>query len=343
MTAGSGLLTQFMLAEESTVGTAVTVTRGYEVDDLKPTNQKITAVSQGLRAGARGHRERNRVITGKSVSLNVPMSVFSKGFGVFLKHALGASSTALIASSTNRQIHLVGDLVGKGLTLQGGFAESGTSGATRAYTYNGCKVTDWELSCRMDDLLKASFGFDGWNWTTATALATASYLSALEVFHWAELTVKIGGTPSTSAGRTTVSGNATVNGLRGVTIRGVNGLRTDRRFAGGAGIKSEQIENAFREYTGELDCEFFDRTQLNDIYDADTSTCLQFTWVGVTSDAGNFPTLRVTIPKAKFDTGTAETAGPDIVDDRISFTAYEDDAGTHPLIQIEYESLDTAP
>jgi len=232
VTAGSGLLTQFMLAEESTVGTAVTVTRGYEVDDLKPTNQKITAVSQGLRAGARGHRERNRVITGKSVSLNVPMSVFSKGFGVFLKHALGASSTALIASSTNRQIHLVGDLVGKGLTLQGGFAESGTSGATRAYTYNGCKVTDWELSCRMDDLLKASFGFDGWNWTTATALATASYLSALEVFHWAELTVKIGGTPSTSAGRTTVSGNATVNGLRGVTIRGVNGLRTDRRFAG---------------------------------------------------------------------------------------------------------------
>jgi hypothetical protein len=33
---GSGLATQLMAAEESTVGTAVTVTRGYEVDNLKP-------------------------------------------------------------------------------------------------------------------------------------------------------------------------------------------------------------------------------------------------------------------------------------------------------------------
>ncbi len=340
---GSGLLTQLMLAEESTVGTAVTVTRGYEVDDLKPTNTKITAVSMGLRAGARGHRERNRVITGKSVSLNVPMSVFSKGFGVFLKHALGSSSTSLIASATNRQIHLVGDLVGKGLTVQGGFAESGTSGVVRPYTYNGCKVTDLELSCRMDDVLKASIALDGWTWTTATALASASFLSALEVFHWGELTVKIGGTPSTSAGRTTVAGNATLNGLRGVTLRLANGLRTDRRFAGGGGIKSEQLENAFREATGELDCEFFDRTQLNDVYDTDASTALVFQWVGVTSDAGNFPTVRVTYPRAKLDTGTAETNGPDVLDDRVTFTAYEDDAGTHPLVQYEYESLDSAP
>jgi Phage tail tube protein len=341
--AGSGLLTQFMLAEESTVGTGVTVTRGYEVDDLKPTNQKITAVSQGLRAGGRGHRERNRVITGKSATLNVPMSVFSKGFGVFLKHALGSSTTALIASATNRQIHLVGDLAGKGMTVQGGFAESGSAGVTRPYTYNGCKITDLEMSCRMDDLLKASVTYDAWNWTTATALATASFLSALEVFHWAELTVKIGGTPSTSAGRTTVSGNSTLNGLRGVTLRLANGLRTDRRFAGGAGIKSEQLENAFRVASGELDCEFFDRTQLNDVFDTDASTALVFQWVGVTSDAGNFPTVRVTYPRAKLDTGTMETNGPDIVDDRISFTAYEDDAGTHPLVQYEYESLDSAP
>src|SRR6266540_2538619 len=208
-----------MLAEESTVGTAVTVTRGYEVDDLKPTNTRITA----------------------------------------------------------------------------------------------------------------------------TALASASFLSALEVFHWGELTVKIGGTPSTSAGRTTVAGNATLNGLRGVTLRMANGLRTDRRFAGGGGIKSEQLENAFREATGELDCEFFDRTQLNDVYDTDASTALVFQWVGVTSDAGNFPTVRVTYPRAKLDTGTAETNGPDVLDDRVTFTAYEDDAGTHPLVQYEYESLDSAP
>lgn len=343
MSAGSGLLTQFMLAEESTYATAVTVTRGYEVDNLKPTHTKITKVSQGLRGGGRGHRERNRVKTGVGAQLQVPMTVQSKGFGVWLKHAMGASTIAQIASSlTYRQIHLVGDLVGKSLTMQGGFAESGTSGVVRPYTYNGCKVTDWEISCQMDDLLKASFTFDGANWTNATALASASYLAALETFHWGLLSVKIGGTLTTSAGRTTVASGVTLNGLRGVSLKGANGLRTDRRFAGGAGVKSEQLENDFRVFTGELDCEFFDRTQLNDVFDSDASTTLQFIWTGITNDgAGNFPVIRATLPKVKFDTGTPETNGPDIVDDKISWTAYEEDTGTHPLAQWEYESQDT--
>lgn len=343
MAAGSGLLTQFMAAEESTVGTAVTVTRSYEVDNLKPTHTKITKVSPGLRAGARGHRERNRVVTGKSVSLDLGMTVMSKGFGLFLKHSLGTSAIAQIAASaTWRQIHLAGDLAGKGLTLQGGFAESGTSGVVRPYTYNGAKVTDWEISCQMDDLLKAKLSFDGWNWTNATALASASYLASLEAFHWAELSVKIGGTPATASGRTTVSGNATLNGLRGVTLKGANGLRTDRRHAGGAGIKAEQLENDWRSYTGEMDCEFFDRTQLADVFDSDASTALVFTWTGTTSDGGgNFPVLRATFPKVKFDLGPPEVGGPDIVDNKITWTAYEEDAGTHPLIQMEYESQDT--
>src|SRR2546421_1940389 len=96
---GSGLGTQFGVAEESTVGTAVTVTRFYEVDKLDPTHQKITAVSQGLRATARGHRERNRAVTGKSVQLTTAATVFSKGFGLFLKHATGSPSIAHISAS----------------------------------------------------------------------------------------------------------------------------------------------------------------------------------------------------------------------------------------------------
>lgn len=345
MAAGSGLLTQFMAAEESTVGTPVAVTRGYEVDSVKPTHTKITKVSQGLRAGARGHRERNRVVTGKSAQLVVPTTVFSKGSGLWFKQAMGTTTiTQLAASPTWRQIHLPGDLAGKSTTLQAGFAESGASGVVRPYTYNGCKVVDWQLGCTMDDLLKLSLTFDAWNWTNATSLVAASYLSSLEAFHWADLAVTIGGTPTTTAGRTTVAGGVTIGGLRGVTIKGTNGLRIDRRHAGGAGVKSEQLENAFRSYTGDLDTEFFSRTQLNDVFDSDASTCLQFTWTGVTSDGtGNFPVLRTTVPKAKFDTGTPEAGGPDIVDDKVQWTAYEDDGGVHPLIQVEYESQDLAP
>lgn len=340
---GSGLGTQFGAAEESTVGTAVPVTRFYEIDKVNPTHQKITAVSQGLRATARGHRERNRTVTGKGVQLTTSATVFSKGFGLFLKHATGSSSIAqLSASATWRQIHLVGDLTGKGLTLQGGFQES-YSTTVRPYTYNGCKVTDLELACQIDGLLKMNLSVDGWNWTNATALATASYLSSLEEFNWSQLTCTIGGTPTTSAGRTTVASGTAIKGLRGVSLKLSNKMRTDRRVAGGAGIKQEQVENDFRMVTGELDTEFADRTQLADVFDADTSTCLQFAWTGVTNDgSGNFPVLRVTYPKVKLDTGDPAVGGPDVVDNKIGFTAYEDDGGVHPLAQWEYESQDVA-
>lgn len=344
MATGSGLSTQLMAAEESTVGTAVTVTRGFEVDNLHPTHQKLTKVSMGLRAGGRGHRERNRVIVGKDVDLKTSKAVFSKSDGLWFKHALGATTTLQIASSpTWRQIHTPADMTGKGLTLQGGFAES-YSGTVRPYTYNGCKIKDWSLDCKADDLLRLNLTFDGWNWTNATALAGSSYPTALEEFHFAEFSATIGGTLAFGSSRTTVSAATALKGLRGVSLKAVNGLRQDRRFAGNAGIKVEQLENDFRSFTGDLDFEFADRTQLADVFDTDTSQTLVFQWVGVTDDgSGNKPTIRVIYPKAKFDLGAPDVGGPDIVDNKVSFTAYEEDAGTYPLIQVEYESQDTAP
>jgi hypothetical protein len=340
---GSGLNTQFMAVDESTVGTAVTVTRGYEVHSLKPTHGKITQTSSGLRASARGHRARNRVKTGTGAQLSIPMTVFSKGFGLWLKHMSGTSSIAQLSSSpTWRQIHLPGDLTGKSFTAQGGFGESYSSNV-RAYTYNGCKITDWEIACQMDDLVEASINVDAWNWTTATALASASYLSALEEFHWGQLVVNIGGTATTTSGRTTVASGTVLKGVRGVSLKGTNGLRTDRRVAGGAGVKIEQIENDFRGATGDLDTEFADRTQLMDLVDADTTTALQFIWTGATDDgSGNKPVLRWTYPAVKFEATQPEAGGPDVIDGKVTFTAYEDDAGSNPLWQAEYESQDVA-
>jgi hypothetical protein len=140
-----------------------------------------------------------------------------------------------------------------------------------------------------------------------------------------------------------VASGTAIKGLRGVSLKFGNKLRTDRRVAGGAGIKQEQAESDFRMITGDLDAEFADRTQLADIFDSDASTCLQFIWTGVTNDgSGNFPVLRVTYPFVKFDTGNPDVGGPDIVDGKVSFTAYEDNTGANPLVQVEYESQDVA-
>lgn len=345
MSVGSGLSTQVMIGEEATVGTAVTPSRGYEVHSVTPTHNTITAVSSGLRAASLGHRARNRAKVGVDAQLTVPTTVFSQDAGLWLKHALGsATATQIDTSDTYRQIHLPDDLTGLGLTVQVGLAQ--TDGTVRPYTYRGCKITSWELACQMDQLLEATWTLDAWAWDTSTSLVAASYTDndTLEEYHWGLLSATIGGTVATASGRTTITSGTALSGLRGIDLKGTNTLRTNRRLAGGSGVKSEQLENDFRSYTGDLDLEFADRTQVLDLADDNTSTALQFVFTGVNKDDdSNAPTLRITYPAVKFESAAPSAGGPDMVDGKASFTAYEDDSGDHPLIQIEYESIDSTP
>lgn len=352
MTVGSGLCAQFGLVAETTVGTGVTVDRFHPVNNWRPTNNVKTATSTGLRACAKAITDDRTVIVGRSATAELELEILNKGFGLLLAHLIGGAGTATQIGTTGvyRQIHLVGDMTGKSLSVQAGIPESYSTATVRPYTYRGTKVTGWELSCApsaAEGLLIARPTLDMWDWTTGTALAAASYPTAVEPFRWggdgstAFFAAKIGGTVSTGAGRTTVSGGTTIKGLRGVTAKGGNPLRVDRDLAGGAGIKAEQIENSWRQYSVDLDAEFADRTQLLDIAEAYTSTALQLIWQTGTAINGQYPTLRVTYPIVKLS-GSGEVSGPDIADGKVVAMAYLDNSGTHPLMQIEYESSDSS-
>lgn len=210
-------------------------------------------------------------------------------------------------------------------------------------------MTEWELACSPtanDGLLVARLSLDMWDWTTGTSLAAAAYPAAVEPFRWGGdgstvfFSATIGGTVTTTGGRSTVAGGATIKGLRGVSLKGVNAMRTDRDLAGNAGIKAEQIENSWRQYTVELDVEYADRTQLLDLAEAYSSHALQLIWQTGTAVNGQYPTLRVTYPIVKLE-GSPEVSGPDIADGKVVAEVFLDNAGTHPLAQIEYESTDS--
>lgn len=350
MTVGSGLCAQLGLVAEATVGTAVTVARFHPVNTFRPKHTVQTATSAGLRACAKAITDDRTVVIGHTATADMELEALNKGFGLLLKSLIGGSPTAtqISTSGVYRQINLPLDMTGQSMTVQAGFPESYGSATVRPYTYRGTKVTDWEIACSPqanNGLVVVRATLDMWDWTSATALATASYPTGVEPFRWGGdgtntfFTATIGGTPATSAGRTTVTSGVAIKGLRGVSLKGTNPLRADRMIAGQAGIKSEQLENGFRQYTGDLDIEFADRTQIQDLQDAYTSTCLQFEWKTSTATGGQFPTIRVTYPIVKL-TGTPEIGGPDIIDDKTTFTAFLDNSGTHPLMQIEYESTD---
>lgn len=339
----SGLCAQLGFKAETTVGTAVTVDRFLPVNSFTPTLAKSEVVSEGIRGCALTPYTDDSVVVGRAATAQLNVDVRSTLFGPLLRQILGAvdGPTVIGATPLYRQIHTPGDLTGKSLTIQAGFPESYSS-TVNPFTYNGAKVTNATFSCARGGTLKLSMDLDMWDEDTATALAVDSYPTAWEIFSWAGFAATIGGTVDTTAGRTTIPDGVTIKGLRGVNLAFALGLATDRVFAGGGGIKDEQIENAMRAYTGELDVEFADRTQLHALFSAHTTTALQFTWTGkVDVGSGDFPVLRITYPQTKLLTGSPGLSGPDIIPGNTTFRAYGDPSGTHPDVQIEYESVDT--
>lgn len=346
MAVGAGLCSQAGWLLETTVGTAVTVTQFHRHvsiggEGLAPVRVLDEGVGGCLDVPA--YDRTFEVAT--SATRDVELNVTARKMGQLVKVALGSTPTAtqLAATAIWRQIHWNGETAGKSLTFQIGMPEATVTGTNRPFTYRGAKITQWELAQAVNDLLKFRFTIDAWTENNATALASAAYVSA-ETFTFKHLSAKIGGTPSLTSGLVSVAGGAEILGCRGVTVRGNNALRTDGFFTGGAGVKTEQLQSGFKSFSGDLDLEFASRTQVKDIYDAYTTTALEFVWTGADSDGGNFVRISVICPYTKLTSpgGSPQQSGAGILTAPTSFMAHGDPAGTLPAIQVVVDSRDTA-
>lgn len=340
---GSGLGAQFGVAAESTVGTIVTPTRFYELNseslELSPTALQGTGLRAGL--GSRYPRSSRRVRTTKTAGGSVAMDLPTSGLGLLLKHMIGSPATAVQQGGTAayKQDHRPGSLTGFGLTLQKGVPQ--TDGTSKPFTYAGSKVIDWEIACQVGEIGTLALNFDSWNETTATTLATASYAASASVFHFAQGTVKLGGTPSTTANVTSIAGGTTVASITSAAVRGTNALKTDRFYYGSAGIKAEQLENDWGSVSGSLEGEFVNQATIYDVWNADTSTSLELTFVGANISGIYNYTLDIVIPYIRWDGESPKVDGPDVVDFSAAFTGL--DNSTDNTVQLSYTSTDTAP
>jgi hypothetical protein len=92
------------------------------------------------------------------------------------------------------------------MTMQVGTPD--VSGTVRPFDYTGCKITDWEFDAGLDALLMLNLGIDAQNEDTAQTLATASYPSAFELFHYGQCVVNV------AAGRSTRRSSAVSRATR---------------------------------------------------------------------------------------------------------------------------------
>lgn len=339
----SGLVSQLGWGVETTAGTAVTVTKfvphineGISLEVNRQQGEGLYGSTNGVALASR------HVLTTKNVSGDFELELSDKSLGTLWRAALGSTTTpTTVTTGVYQAVFQPGDQksAGSSLTVQVGRPQ--TDGTVRAFTYNGVKITSFEFGGSIDQLATVKFGIDGWNETTGTALATASYPTGAIQFANTQLAATIGGTASTTSGVVSVTGSTALAGVRSVKIKGTNPLAADRFFAGGSGVKAEQLINGYRSYEVDIEADFVDRTVLYDLYTAGTTTALVLTYTGATAISGsNYPLVEVIIPAAKLTAGGQNVAGPDVVSQKVTLTAVYD--GTNAPIQIRTISADSS-
>jgi hypothetical protein len=342
MATGTGLDAQLGFKLETTWGTPVTVDKFVEFDtenlEWEPTYIEPT----GLRVGTKYKRASRLVKSRESVTGGFELAFATRTMGTLLKAALGSSvsSPTVVTGSAYKQVHNPGDFLTKSLTIQVGRPEP--SGTVRAHTYEGCKITSWEFSVADNEVAKFKVEVDGQTELTATALATASFASApvAEVFNFSNVsTFKLGGTVTGTTELSVASGTAVTAVVKSFSIKGENGMATERFGLGNSGIKSEQLENDTPTITGSMTAEY-DRTTFYDLFKANTTTAIELKLEGSVISGSDKNTIHIIVPAAKFKKATPTVEGPDVVQATVDFEAYSDE--TNSPLMFKLISADTA-
>lgn len=319
---------QLGVKAEVTYGTPLTVDRFYEFDSEGIEESYGRTEGDPLRGGASGGVLRSDRSTPyfAGASGNISMAVLTKGFGLLFGHMLGTVATGVVADSKYTHTATMTELLGKSLTVQVNrpFHPAGTN---QAFTYEGGKVADWTLSNSVEDNLMLELGMDFENVSTATALATASYPTAMDNFTWVGGVVTIGGSSYD---------------ITEISIQGNNGLDTDRRQIRGNADKKEPTAGR-REVSWSIKADFDSLTQRNRaaaVVRATNHAAITATWTGPTLiGVSSYPTVTVTIPAARFDEWKGAAEGTDGIEQELSGVVRWD--GTNSPVTIAYGSADT--
>jgi hypothetical protein len=345
MATGSGLDAQLGTKTETTVGTiAAPVTNFFPFNSAQLTFTPSYIDNPGITAGKRFKSVSQVGIARKMATGTIQIPLMNVGLGWWFKHLLGSTNNPVVIGATTafKQIHTPAGLRGLSFTAQIGKPEPGT-GTVQPRTYNGCKITDWTFTLQDNSLHLLDMTVDSWNEDTATGLATATYPTASQAFTFANVTAfKTGGTPTTSAGETSITSCVTVPSVATkFTLSGKATLATDRFGLGNAGVKKEQFETDFFDLSGTFDGEF-DATTWEGVNKNNTTVPLQITSSFGDAGGGNPFLFDIIIPAAKITAAPAPVSGPGLVAVSGTFQVYDPNDGVNPPLQIKLVSTDSA-
>lgn len=337
----AGLGATLGYAKETTVGTFLAPTHFIDFEKEALKYKKMDVQGKSLR-GALYLSGKRRAVTTHTASGTIDLDLYDRGLGAMFAQMLGGTApTPTLIGSTGvyKSVFVPGDTTGQTLSIQVG--RPTTAGLQTAFSYNGCKITDWTIDVKNNALATFQVSVDAWNESLAPTYTAPSYVAS-NALHFAEATLLLGGTVTTTSGVTTVSGGTAVASCTGVTLKGTNAMATSRYFLGSSGTKAEQLANNFRGISGSADFEFANTTDVYAAFAADTPVTLQLSFVGpvVGTDGTTTSLVQFLIPQIRWEGDTPDVAGPDILKYTAPFTGFDDEAGDNP-IQLTTQSLDT--
>lgn len=333
MALGSGIASQVVVKQESVVGTAVTVDHAYEFDSESVMWTPNVLQGTGLHAGGQYARTGRRVRPTATAAGDLTMEHAFNKMSFWWQQNLGVASTpAVVVTGAYKTILTPGGLQGTSITYQKGVPET-VDGTVIPFTFNGGKVTGWEFALSDGAIPTLKETLDFWNVATATALVSPSYVAGDGVFNFSQAVLKIGGTASTTSGVTSVSGGTQVATIMsGYTLTGTNPMKVDRFGLGNAGVKAEQLENGYRGLALSLAGEFYNRTELWDVFKAGTAVPVELTLTGPIITGSTHYSLDILLSSVTFDTADNSVAGPDVVAQTVGCNVTDD--GTNNVIQV---------
>lgn len=334
----SGSLTRFGIGKETTYGTAVAVTKSYEIMSEDFTGMYERVQAEAL-SGSYVDRADRFSISQKGASGSVTLEPLTRGFGDWLVFMLGQVSTgAAVETSAYTHTATVASLAGKNLTAQ--VLRADESDTLRPWTYEGGKVTNFEFSNSVDQTLRVQIGLDfekEYNPDSPAGVFAGTTLQGLStptganVFTWQEGTITVGGT---------------AYDVTEVTIGVDNALNTDRYFINASTPgKREPRQDGKREISWSFTTTYADNTFWEKVSSATIAGSyaeLRAKWVGLVAIPGTttplYPCIEIVIPVARFDEGGPTVDGDSQLEQSFSGVGLYD--GTNSPISIIYRSQD---
>lgn len=333
MATGSGIAAQVALKKETTYGTRVVPDKWFEFESEGAVRQPKFLESNMLRAGRFFQSSPRRIPTTRDAQVTLNGEWPNKSGGALLDLLVGATVTPVQQTTTTAYLstfNVGASDPGKSATIQVGKPDTG--GIVRPFDYVGCMVSGATFSCAIDDWLKFAYTFDAQDEDTAQTLATASYPTSLEGFHFQQCTVTVNGVVQnlTTTGSLVRSFNLDLGLPRAVERYGLRSTA----------LKAKPILNAYTPGSGSLGFEFTDAVQ-HALFTAGTKVPIIVDFTS-TSLAGTAVPYRITYTMAscQFTGTTPVVAGPDILTYEAPFVILDD--GTNPPCAITSMSTESA-